>query len=87
MNYKIGDKVYRKKDKINTQYCKKYIFLGITEDQDLRTVRIIYETVGDKVEIGVFRDEPMKVKTTDDSNFYIETFLYNVDLFEKEEVK
>ncbi len=85
MNYKIGDIVYRKDENSKPPYSRKYIFLGTTLDKDLRTVRIIKETVGDRVEIGMFISKPVNVKTSDDSNYYTDVFLYDVELFEKVE--
>jgi hypothetical protein len=85
MNYKIGDIVRRKDDVSNPKYRKMYTFLSIVEDNDLQIVRLMKNMTGDKVRISSFTHKPIKIKTNDDSNYNIETFLYDVDLFEKVE--
>lgn len=84
MNYKIGDIVHKKGA---YPFPKIYIFLGTTLDKDLKTVRIIKETMGDEVEIGMFISKPVVVRTNDDNNYYTEILLYDVELFEKKEEK
>lgn len=82
MNYKIGDIVIKK------PYTEKYIFLGTSDNESVKPIKITKEIMGEKVEIGMFIHKPVEiVYNADDDNYVVELLFYNTELFEKDEEK
>lgn len=64
---------------------EKYIFLGTSDSNIVKPIKITKYVMGKDVEIGMFIRKTVEIVYKGDDNYVVELMFYNVELFEKDE--